>query len=1159
MMNLRKCHALRLECLEERNLLNAAPTLTAVDSVTISSGSAYYLVLDGQDADGDTLTYQVSTSNKYLEYQLLEAENNRSIAIETNKGTMTFQLFEELAPQTTARILDLVERGYFNSTEDSTLLFHRVVENFCIQMGVKVDANGETLSTGTGTTIDDEFDQWLRFTNGGVLAMAKSSFDDTGDAQLFITTDRQASLDYNYSIFGFQTDGEEVRSAIQSVTVDDNDKPTTDVVVESVSVVENEGKSVLLLNVPSNITGTFTVTVTVDDGNGGTTTKEITVNAQLDTHTYANTRPFLSTETNEAEIRVPSGGTTSITLEAVNNDSADNVYFFTVSSENQGVSATVDNQTGEVTLTPNEDFVGVGTLFVCVTDATGYTSYNASGSNFSAYYDSQYLPVFVSPTATLSPRLVSSAKASSDLDFLVENISPGVTVNLYIDGVLAGTAKNTDDSDSILITTSTGVDFSAGEHTVYAIQTLETEYSVANRSGTAVLTSEASETATFTLTTSPVPVFAEVSPSPKIDEEETLEFTVSATDPDTGDAVTVAVDESTLPAGATFDSTTGKFTWTPTEAQGPGTFTVTFTATNAGGTTTYDVTLTVGEVSQAPVLDAIPNQTAKEYEEWTLTLSASDADRPAETLTYALVSDVPDGMTLQADTGELRWTPKGYTEDTTVSVTVSVTDAAGLSDTQTFTIAVENAIDPPTFNDITQTTVDEGETLEFTVSATDAETVAVDESTLPAGATFDSTTGKFTWTPTEAQGPGTFTVTFTATNAGGTTTYDVTLTVGEVSQAPVLDAIPNQTAKEYEEWTLTLSASDADRPAETLTYALVSDVPDGMTLQADTGELRWTPKGYTEDTTVSVTVSVTDAAGLSDTQTFTIAVENAIDPPTFNDITQTTVDEGETLEFTVSATDAETVAVDESTLPAGATFDSTTGKFTWTPTESQGPGTFTVTFTATNAGGTTTHDVTLTVGEVSQAPVLDAIDTLFGEELEQILVQITASDADLPANKLTYAFVSAVPAGMTLDPNTGLISWTPRGILEDTTFTLSVEVRDDTGLTDTVTFQIQVKDVPVTVLPSPTETLRNVEIAKPRANVMGGEHFRFHERPESRPAVRVGGENPSEGAFGHRISRSSLSDSGSLSDFGQSTPQEQPAEDSGEKKEENHRETSRWK
>ncbi|MGI2298071.1 putative Ig domain-containing protein, partial [Paenibacillus sp. GXUN7292] len=137
------------------------------------------------------------------------------------------------------------------------------------------------------------------------------------------------------------------------------------------------------------------------------------------------------------------------------------------------------------------------------------------------------------------------------------------------------------------------------------------------------------------LAASPVntaPVLAAIG-NKTINERDLLTFTASATDFD-GDTLTYSLVGA--PVGASINSSTGEFTWTPTEAQGPGSYTFAVRVNDGALNAEEQITVTVNEVNTAPVLAAIGNKTVDEETLLTFTAIATDADLPANTLTYSL-------------------------------------------------------------------------------------------------------------------------------------------------------------------------------------------------------------------------------------------------------------------------------------------------------------------------------------------------------------------------------------------------------------------------------------------------------------------------------------------------------------------------------------------
>ncbi|MDZ4211983.1 MAG: putative Ig domain-containing protein, partial [Methylotenera sp.] len=128
-----------------------------------------------------------------------------------------------------------------------------------------------------------------------------------------------------------------------------------------------------------------------------------------------------------------------------------------------------------------------------------------------------------------------------------------------------------------------------------------------------------------------------------VNELSTLTFTATAT----GGTTPLAYSLVGAPSGASINSSTGVFTWTPTEAQGPGNYIVRVRVTDSGTPVMFaeeTIMLSVVETNVAPVLAALTDRTIKQLQAVTFTATATDADLPANTLTFTLV-DAPIGAT----------------------------------------------------------------------------------------------------------------------------------------------------------------------------------------------------------------------------------------------------------------------------------------------------------------------------------------------------------------------------------------------------------------------------------------------------------------------------------------------------------------------------------
>lgn len=150
------------------------------------------------------------------------ASKNRIAVIDTNMGTMEFELHEDKVPITTSNFISLANEDFYDG-----VIFHRIIKGFMIQGG---DQTG-TGTGGSGKTIPDEIVPELKHDSLGILSMANSG-PNTGSSQFFITLAPAPHLDGKHSIFGKLIKGEDVLMAIGSVEVGDRDRPLTDVTME---------------------------------------------------------------------------------------------------------------------------------------------------------------------------------------------------------------------------------------------------------------------------------------------------------------------------------------------------------------------------------------------------------------------------------------------------------------------------------------------------------------------------------------------------------------------------------------------------------------------------------------------------------------------------------------------------------------------------------------------------------------------------------------------------------------------------------------------------------------------------------------------------------------------------------------------------------------
>ncbi len=152
------------------------------------------------------------------------------------------------------------------------------------------------------------------------------------------------------------------------------------------------------------------------------------------------------------------------------------------------------------------------------------------------------------------------------------------------------------------------------------------------------------------------------------------------------------------PAGATIDAN-GVIRWTPSEAQGPGTNTITTVVTDNGSPPLNNFTVIVLEVNSPPVLSPISDQIAFAGFQLSITNSATDVDFPTNTLTFSLDPGAPASAVIDSTTGVFTWRPATNQVPGTNMVTVRVKDngVPSFSDARSFRIVV---LPPPQIESI---------------------------------------------------------------------------------------------------------------------------------------------------------------------------------------------------------------------------------------------------------------------------------------------------------------------------------------------------------------------------------------------------------------------------------------------------------------------------
>jgi len=298
-------------------------------------------------------------------------------------GNIVLQLFEDLTPKTTARIIQLVQTNFYNGR-----LFQRVIQDFMCQGGAtNTDGSGSI-----GTTFDDELVPTLTFTGFGHLAMANAG-PDSNDSQFFITdadlsvTDTNKPpprhLDFRHTIFGQVTRGFDVLTKIMSTPVTygyfvttnsvqhwqnsgENSTPLSNIVISTATILTNRQDAVLRLAAPATFTGLVTVTVSATSTNKQTTQETFTVNVVSNT---VNDPPILSPIPHSMIITQGQAASLPLVVQQLDNDFLQMAWYDTdtYASPPQGWSYGF-SQSGLFWIWPNTTVTGTVNMAFGVTD-----------------------------------------------------------------------------------------------------------------------------------------------------------------------------------------------------------------------------------------------------------------------------------------------------------------------------------------------------------------------------------------------------------------------------------------------------------------------------------------------------------------------------------------------------------------------------------------------------------------------------------------------------------------------------------------------------------------------------------------------------------------------------------------------------------------------
>ncbi|QDU99016.1 DUF2341 domain-containing protein [Lignipirellula cremea] len=605
-----------------------------------------------------------------------------------------------------------------------------------------------------------------------------------------------------------------------------------------------------------------------------------------------------------------------------------------------------------------------------------------------------------------------------------------------------------------------------------------------------------------------------------VNENELDVVTVTAFDID-GDTPLYAIRGGADAARFAIDSSTGQLSFvtapdfeSPTDGDANNVYDVEVEVSDGSGSSdSQTIQVTVLAVNESsPVFTSPANVNVAENTTFVQTVQATDADLPSKAVTYAITGGPDQSLfTINAATGDLSFvtapdfeSPQDVNRDNVYQIVLKADDGASGSITQLLRITVLPANEHnPAFTSPSTVSVAENTTFVQTVQATDADlpgqtiTYAITGGADQARFTINATTGALSFvtapdfeTPTDANADNVYQVVVSASdNAGGVTPQTLSVTVLPVNDnSPVFSSPATVNVAENTTFVLTVQATDADLPAQTITYAITGGADQArFTINATTGALSFAmapdfeaPTDANADNVYQVEVSASDNAGGVTPQTLSVTVLPVNDnSPVFSSPATVNVAENTTFVQTVQATDADlpgqtiTYAITGGADQARFTINAATGALSFvtapdfeSPSDANVDNVYEVAVTADDGNGrTTVQNLRATVLQVNESPVITSSAIMLAMENSTAAGTSTASDVD--GDPLIWSITGGADASLlTIDAVTGDLAFKNAPNFEnpldggrDNVYEVQVRVADGLGGADTQLVRVAVSNV----------------------------------------------------------------------------------------------------
>ena len=943
------------------NSVNDEPTITIDSTLTTDEDNNQSLTFTFSDIDGDTVSATVTT------------QANHGVA--SVSGTTVSYAPDANFNGSDSFTLTLTDGAGYTTTQ-------------VISVTVNSSNDAPTITIDNTLTTDEDNNQNLTFTfndvDGDTVSATVSTQASHGVASVSGTTISyvpDANFNGSDSFTLTLTDGAGYTTTqVISVTVNSvNDEPT--ITIDSTLTTDEDNNQSLTFTF-SDIDGdTVSATVTSQASNGVASVSGTTISYVPDAN-FNGSDSFTLTLTDSAGYSTTQ--VISVTVNSVNDeptitidstlitneDNTQSLIFTFSDVDGDTVSATVSTQANHgvasvsgttVSYAPDADFNGSDSFTLTLTDSAGYTTTQVISVTVNSSNDE--------PTITIDNTLTTDEDNNQNLTFTFSD-ADGDTVSASVStqanhGVasVSGTTisyvpdTNFNGSDSFTLTLTDNAGYSTTQVISVTVNSVNDEPTI---------------TIDNTLTTDE-------------DNNQSLTFTFSDVD---GDTVSASVSTQANYGVASVNGTTVSYA-PDANFNGSDSFTLTLTD-SAGYTTTQVISVTVNSSNDDPTITIDNTLTTDEDNNQNLTFSFSDVD--GDTVSATVTTQASHGV------ASVSGTTISYAPDTNFNgsdnFTLTLTDSAGYTTTQTISVTVNSVNDAPsiTIDSTLITSEDNTQSLTFTFSDVDGDTVSATVTTQANHGVASVSGTTVSYAPdANFNGSDSFTLSLTD-NAGYTTMQIISVTVNSSNDEPTITIDSTLTTDEDNNQTLTFTFSDVD--GDTVSATVSTQANHGV------ASVSGTTVSYAPDANYngsdSFILTLTDNAGYSTTQAISVTVNSVNDVPTITiDSTLTTdEDNNQNLTFTFSDVDGDTVSATVSTQATNGVASVSGTTVSYAPnTNFNGTDSFTLTLTD-NAGYTTTQAITVTVNSINDVPTITIDSTLTTDEDNNQSLTFTFSDVD---------------------------------------------------------------------------------------------------------------------------------------------------------------------